>query len=97
MTIGTLDAPIYALIEKLNLPTIYEIIIREKATMVYRSLRGLVPIYPNSIFSRSFTRDIVYLRNSETDLRVPLLKMLIGRIYFHILGLMLRVTLNLKL
>ena len=63
-----------ALIEKLNWPTIPEIIKRETATMVYKSLNGLVPMYLPNIFSRNSTRDTIYLRNSENDLRVPLFK-----------------------
>ena len=42
--------------------------------MVYKSLNGLVPMYLLNIFSRNSTRDSVYLRNSESDLRVSLLK-----------------------
>ena len=63
-----------ALIEELNWPTISEIIKRETATMVYKSLNGLVPMYLSNIFSRNSTRDTIYLRNSEDDLRVPLVK-----------------------
>ena len=39
------DAPAAALIEKLNWPTIIEIIKRETATMVFKSLNGLAPTY----------------------------------------------------
>ena len=56
------------LIEKLNWPTIVEIIKRETATMVYKFLNGLAPTYLSNIFSRNATRDAVYLRNSETGL-----------------------------
>ena len=66
------DVPADALIQKLNWPTIAEIIKRETATMVYKSLNSLVPAYLSNIFSRNSTRDTVYLRNSETDLRMPL-------------------------
>ena len=45
------DAPADALIEKLNWPTIVEIIKRETATMVYKSLIGLAPTYLSNIFS----------------------------------------------
>ena len=44
------DAPADALIEKLNWPTIVEIIKRETATMVYKSLDGLAPTYLSNIF-----------------------------------------------
>ena len=68
------DARVDILIEKLNWPTISEIIKRETTTMVYRSLNGLVPMYLSNIFSRNSTRDTVYLKNSESDLRMPLFK-----------------------
>ena len=41
--------------------------------MIYK-FTGLVPMYLSNIFSRNSTRDTVYLRNSESDLRVPLFK-----------------------
>ena len=68
------DAPVDALIEKLNWPTIVEIIQRETAIMVYKSLNGLAPTYRSNIFSRNCTRDTVYSINSETDLQKPLFK-----------------------
>ena len=74
VTNSSYDARDDALIEKLNWPTITEIIKRETATMVYKSFNGLVPMYLSNIFSRNSTQDTVYLRNSETDLRVPLFK-----------------------
>ena len=63
-----------ALIEKLDWLTISEIIKRETATMVYKSLNGFVPMYFSNIFSRNSTRDTIYLRNSENDLQMPLFK-----------------------
>ena len=48
------------LIEKLNWPTISEIIERETATMVYKSLNGLVPMYLSNIFSRNYSRHYLF-------------------------------------
>ena len=79
-------APADDLIEKLNWPTIVEIIKRETATMVYKSLNGLAPTYLSNIFSRNSTRDTVYLRNSETDLQVPLFKTANGQNSFAYRG-----------
>ena len=81
------DAPAAALIEKLNWPNIIEIIKRETATMVYKSLNGLAPTYLSNIFSRNSTRDTVYLRNSETDMQVPLFKTANGQNSFAHRGL----------
>ena len=74
MTYCSYDAPADALIEKLNWPAIAKIMNREATTMVYKSLNCLVRMYLSNVFSRNFIRDIVYLRISETDLRVPLFK-----------------------
>ena len=68
------DARADALIEKLNLPAISEIIKRERTTMVYKSLNGLVPLYLLNTFSRNSTRDNICLGNSESDLQVHLFK-----------------------
>ena len=79
-------APADDLIEKLNWPTISEIIKRDTATMVYKSLNGLVPMYLSNIFSRNSTRDTIYLRNSENDVRVPLFKTANGQKSFAYRG-----------
>ena len=42
--------------------------------MVYKFLNGLAPTYLSNILSRNSIRDTVYLRNSKTDLQVPLFK-----------------------
>ena len=70
----------------LNWPTIVEIIKRETETTAYKSLNGLAPTYLSNIFSRKSTRDTVYLRNSETDLQVPLFKTVNGQNSFAYRG-----------
>jgi len=42
--------------------------------MVYKSLSRLVPTFLSNSFSRTSSRDAICLRNSETDLPVPLFK-----------------------
>ena len=74
VTNSSYDARADAQTEKLNWPTISEIIKRATTTMVYKSLNGLVPMYLSNIFSRNSTRCTVYLGNCESDLRVPLFK-----------------------
>ena len=54
--------------------------------MVYKSLSGLAPTYLSNIFLRNSTRDTVYLRNSETDLQVPLFKAANGQNSFAYRG-----------
>ena len=80
------DAPADALIEKLNWPTIVEIIKREKTTMFCKSLNGLVPMYLSNLFSSNSTLNTDYLRNSERDLRVPLFKTASGQKSFAYCG-----------
>ena len=86
MTNSSYVASADELIEKLNWPTISEVIKRETATMVYKFLNGLVPMYFSNIFSRNSTRDTIYLRNSENDLRVPLFKTANGQKSFAYRG-----------
>ena len=68
------DALADALIQKLKWPGIAENIRGETATIVYKFLNGLTPMYLSKILSKNSTRDTVQLRNSETDLRFPLKK-----------------------
>ena len=86
MTKSSHDTRADALIEKLNWPTISEIIKRETTTMVYKSLNGLVPMYLLNTFSRNSTRDNICLGNSESDLQVPLFKTANGKKSFAYRG-----------
>ena len=56
------------------------------ASPVASSSNGPAPTYLSNIFSRNSTRDTVYLRNSETDLQVPLFKTANGQNHLHIGG-----------
>ena len=57
VTNNSYDARADILIEKLNWPTISEIIRRETTAMVYKSLNGFVPMYLSDIISRNSTWD----------------------------------------
>ena len=74
VTSSSYDASDHAQIEKLNWPTVSKIIKREITTVIYKSLNGLVPMHLSNFFSRNSTRDTVYLRSSESDLRKPVFK-----------------------
>ena len=74
VTNSSYDAPADTLIQRLNWPDIAEIIKRETATIVYKSLNGLVPTYLSDIFLKNSSRGTVKLRNSEYDLRISLFK-----------------------
>ena len=86
VTNSSYDAPTDALIQRLNWPDIAEIIIRETATIVYKSLYGLVPTYLSDIFLKNSSRGTVKLRNSEYDLRIPLVKTRNGQKSFSYRG-----------
>ena len=62
------------LIHNLNWPTVSDIIRSETATTMYKSLNGLVPEYLSNLFVKNSTRNVRELRNTETDLSLPLRK-----------------------
>ena len=65
VTNSSYDAPAANLIEELKWPTVHDMIKRETATIVFKSISGLAPTYLSSLFTRNSTRDIVNLRNCE--------------------------------
>ena len=68
------DAPAANLIKKLKWPTVHDRIKQETATIVLKSISGLTPTYLSTLFTRNSTREIVNLRNRETDLHDPRMK-----------------------
>ena len=72
VTKSNFDAPSIGLIQSLNWPTVSDIIRGETATTVYKSLNGLVSEYLSSLFEKRSTRNFRELRNTETDLSIPL-------------------------
>ena len=74
------DAPADALIQRLKWPNIAEVIKRETAAIVYKSLNGLAPKYLSNIFSKKSSRGTVKLINYETDLGIPFLKPVMAKI-----------------
>ena len=63
-----------ALIRSLNWPTVDDIIRSETATTMYKSLNGLVPEYLSDLFEKNSAPNVRKLRNTETDLSLPLRK-----------------------
>ena len=47
---------------------------QETATNVFKSINGLAPTYLSTLCTRNTTREVVSLRNSETDLLLPRMK-----------------------
>ena len=53
VTKSCFDTPSIGLIQRLNWPTVSDIIKSETATTMYKSLNGLVPEYLSSLFEES--------------------------------------------
>ena len=102
VTNSSYDAPADALIQQLKWPNIAEIIKRETATIVYKSLNGLAPTYLSNIFSKNSSRRTVKLRNSET-LPPPeayafrFIKPVMGKNHSHFVAYICGTALNLRL
>ena len=62
------------MIEELKWPTVHDMIKQETAAIVFKSISGLAPTYISTLFTGNSTRDIVNLRNCETDLLAPRVK-----------------------
>ena len=71
---SSFDIHSIGLIQSLNWPTVSEIIKSETATTVFKSLNGLVPEYLSTLFEKKLTGNDRVLRNTETDLSIPLRK-----------------------
>ena len=69
-----------------RLPSIEDIINGETATMVYKSTNKLAPIYLCNLFTKNSFREIITLRNSDTDLYVPFMNTRNGQKSFSYRG-----------
>ena len=74
VTNSSFDAPAVNLIKELKWPTVHDMIKQETATIVFNSISDLAPTYLSTPFMRNSTRDIVNVRNCETDLLTPRMK-----------------------
>ena len=74
VTKSKFDTSAMTLIHSLNWPTISDIIRNETATTMYKSINGLVPEYLSNLFVKNSSRNVRELRNTETDLWLPLRK-----------------------
>ena len=91
VTNSSFDAPSSPLIKSLGWKTIHELILNESQTMVFKSLHGLacVGLAPQSLcsfFTKSSQCSSYSLRNTETDLRLPLKKSSNGQKSFSYRG-----------
>ena len=86
ITNSSYDAPAEALITELKWPTARDMIRSETATTVFKSVNSLAPDYLSHLFVRNSDRNIIKLRNAETDLLVPFMKTSDGQKAFAFRG-----------
>ena len=97
VTKSRFDTPAIGLIQSLNWPTVSDIIRRETATTVYKSLNGLFPEYLSSLFEKS---RLEMSGNSETPkliFRYLYEKLTMGRGLYLFVDLSFGITLNFTL
>ena len=80
------DAPAANFIKELKWPTVHDMIKQETTTIVFKSVSSLSPTYLSTLFTRNSTRNIVNLRNYETDLLAPRMKTSNGQKAISFLG-----------
>ena len=74
VTNSSCDASNAPLIQNLGWPTISNLIRKETATLTYKSLNSLAPVYMKNLFTKYSDDRERSLLSTETDLRLPLLK-----------------------
>ena len=66
--------------------TISNLVRKETATLTYKSLNSLAPDYLRKLFAKCSDDREQFLRSSETDLKIPLLKTINGQKAFSYRG-----------
>ena len=83
VTNSSYDAPSKPLLQKLEWKTIVELIADETEMMVFKSLNDFGPQYMHNMFTKNSQLSERNLRNTATDLRLPLRKSTAGRKASH--------------
>ena len=86
VTNSSYDSSASALIQTLNWPTVADMIKVETACMVYKSINELAPDYLSQIFAKKSACSRKNLRNTATDLQIPLVKTSSGQRTFSYRG-----------
>ena len=74
------------IIQNLGWSTISNLVRKETATLTYKSLNSLAPDYLRKLFAKCPDDRERFLRSSETDLKIPLLKTINGQKAFSYRG-----------
>ena len=86
VTNSSYDSSASALIKTLNWPTVADMIKVETACMVYKSINDLAQDYLSEMFTKNSEYSRKNLRNTATDLQVPLMKTCNGQRAFSYRG-----------
>ena len=86
VTNSSYDSSASAVIKTLNWPTVADMIKVETACMVYKSINDLAPDYLSEMFTKNSAYSRKNLRNTATDLQVPLMKTCNGQRAFSYRG-----------
>ena len=86
VTSSPYDPPATPMIESLGWSTISDLIRKETATQTYKSLNSLALNYLKKFFAKYSDERKRFLRSSETDLKMPLLKTTSGQRAFSYRG-----------
>ena len=86
VTNSSYDSSASALIKTLNWPTVADMIKVETACMGYKSINDLAPDYLSEMFTKNSAYSRENLRNTATDLQVPLMKTCNGQRAFSYRG-----------
>ena len=86
VTNSSYDSSASALIKSLNWPTVADMIKTETACMVYKSINAVAPDYLSEMFVKNSTCSRKNLRNTATDLQVPLMRTSNGQRAFSYRG-----------
>ena len=86
VTSSPYDASAAPIIQNLGWLTISNLVRKETATLTYKSLNLLAPDYLRKLFEKCSDDRERFLRSSETDLKIPLLKTINGQKAFSYRG-----------
>ena len=86
VTRSPFDASAAPLLKRLGWPSVQDLIDKETSSMVYKSLNSLAPQYLSDLFVRLSELHPRELRNSGTDLAIPLLRTANGQKSFSYRG-----------
>ena len=86
VTSSPYDASAAPIVQNLGWPTVSDLVRKETARLAYKSLNSLATNYLRKLFAKCSDEREWFLRSSETDLKIPLLKTTSGQRVFSYRG-----------